>query len=66
MKFTLNKTDKNISSARRGYLSFDRGKVQTPCFMPVGTYGTVKGMTPEDIKNIGAEIILGNTFHLML
>jgi len=66
MKFTLNKTDKQIKSARRGQLDFERGSVQTPCFMPVGTYGTVKGMTPEDVKATGAEIILGNTFHLML
>ncbi|MCF6287648.1 MAG: tRNA guanosine(34) transglycosylase Tgt [Proteobacteria bacterium] len=66
MKFTLNKTDKNISAARRGQLQFSRGTVETPCFMPVGTYGTVKGMTPEDVQATGAEIILGNTFHLML
>ncbi len=52
--------------ARRGRLSFPRGTVETPAFMPVGTYGTVKGMLPRDIKDIGAEIILGNTFHLML
>lgn len=52
--------------ARRGELNFPRGKVQTPAFMPVGTYGTVKGMLPRDIESIGAEIILGNTFHLML
>ena len=52
--------------ARRGQLVFDRGVVQTPAFMPVGTYGTVKAMTPEEIRAIGAEIILGNTFHLML
>lgn len=52
--------------ARRGELNFPRGKVQTPAFMPVGTYGTVKGMLPRDIHEIGAEIILGNTFHLML
>jgi queuine tRNA-ribosyltransferase len=52
--------------ARRGTLHFPRGKVQTPAFMPVGTYGTVKGMLPRDIAGIGAEIILGNTFHLML
>ena len=51
---------------RRGTLTFDRGTVETPCFMPVGTYGTVKAMSPEEIKGIGAEIILGNTFHLML
>ena len=66
MDFNLSKTDSKISAARRGQLSFDRGTVETPCFMPVGTYGTVKGMTPEDIKATGAEIILGNTFHLML
>jgi queuine tRNA-ribosyltransferase len=52
--------------ARRGRLSFPRGTVETPCFMPVGTYGTVKGMLPRDIEATGAEIILGNTFHLML
>jgi queuine tRNA-ribosyltransferase len=53
-------------AARRGTLSFPRGDIQTPAFMPVGTYGTVKGMLPRDIESIGAEIILGNTFHLML
>lgn len=52
--------------ARRGRLTFPRGIVETPCFMPVGTYGTVKGMLPRDIEEIGAQIILGNTFHLML
>ena len=52
--------------ARRGRLTFPRGTIETPCFMPVGTYGTVKGMTPKDIADTGAEIILGNTFHLML
>ena len=52
--------------ARRGEMTFARGKVQTPAFMPVGTYGTVKAMTPEELREIGAEIILGNTFHLML
>ena len=52
--------------ARRGQLTFSRGSVQTPAFMPVGTYGTVKGMLPRDISAIGAEIILGNTFHLWL
>jgi len=52
--------------ARRGRLTFPRGSVETPCFMPVGTYGTVKGMLPRDIEATGAEIILGNTFHLML
>ena len=63
MSFTLHNTD---GRARRGTLSFPRGDVQTPAFMPVGTYGTVKGMTPRDLEDIGAEIILGNTFHLML
>ncbi len=52
--------------ARRGRLTFTRGTIETPAFMPVGTYGTVKGMTPEELEGIGAEIILGNTFHLML
>ena len=63
MKFEQLATD---GKARRGRLTFPRGTVETPCFMPVGTYGTVKGMLPRDIKEIGAEIILGNTFHLML
>ncbi|MCB1855482.1 MAG: tRNA guanosine(34) transglycosylase Tgt [Halieaceae bacterium] len=53
-------------AARRGRLTFPRGTVETPAFMPVGTYGTVKGMLPRDIRGIGAEIILGNTFHLWL
>ena len=53
-------------AARRGRLHFDRGTVETPAFMPVGTYGTVKGMLPRDIAELGAEIILGNTFHLWL
>ncbi len=52
--------------ARRARLTFPRGTVETPAFMPVGTYGTVKGMTPKDIEATGAQIILGNTFHLML
>lgn len=52
--------------ARRGRLTFPRGVVDTPAFMPVGTYGTVKGMLPRDIEATGAQIILGNTFHLML
>lgn len=63
MQFEQLATD---GKARRGRLTFPRGTVETPCFMPVGTYGTVKGMLPRDIKEIGAEIILGNTFHLML
>ena len=56
----------NDGLARRGRLIFDRGIVDTPAFMPVGTYGTVKAMTPEGVKASGAQIILGNTFHLML
>ena len=48
-------------NARRGQLRFPRGTVETPAFMPVGTYGTVKGMLPRDIREIGAEIVLGNT-----
>lgn len=52
--------------ARRGRLTLAHGDVETPAFMPVGTYGTVKGMLPRDIEAIGAHIILGNTFHLWL
>lgn len=63
MNFELLHTD---GAARRGQLRFARGTVNTPAFMPVGTYGTVKAMTPEELREIGAEIILGNTFHLML
>lgn len=63
MNFNLLKTD---GLARRGQLIFDRGTVETPAFMPVGTYGTVKGLTPEEVQESGAEILLGNTFHLML
>jgi queuine tRNA-ribosyltransferase len=63
MKFTL---DKCAGKARRGRLEFVRGTVETPAFMPVGTYGTVKAMTPEELLETGAQIILGNTFHLML
>jgi queuine tRNA-ribosyltransferase len=63
MKFELLARD---GAARRGRMTFARGTVETPAFMPVGTYGTVKGMLPRDIGSSGAEIILGNTFHLML
>ncbi len=52
--------------ARRGRLHFARGTVETPAFMPVGTYGTVKAMTPEELRAVGSEIVLANTFHLML
>ncbi len=63
MKFTVSHRD---NFARRGEIELPRGRIQTPAFMPVGTYGTVKGMLPRDIAEIGAEIILGNTFHLWL
>ncbi len=63
MKFELDNTE---GFARRGRLVFDRGTVETPAFMPVGTYGTVKAMTPEELQDLGAQIVLGNTFHLML
>ncbi|MFT6269432.1 MAG: queuine tRNA-ribosyltransferase [Alphaproteobacteria bacterium] len=63
MKFSLLNTD---GLARRGQIEFDRGVIETPAFMPVGTYGTVKGMTPEELAETGAHICLGNTFHLML
>lgn len=63
MQFDLLKTD---GQARRGRLIFPRGVVETPAFMPVGTYGTVKAMTTEEVKATGAQILLGNTFHLML
>lgn len=63
MEFEIQTTSGN---ARRGRLRFPRGNVETPAFMPVGTYGTVKGMTPADIQATGAHILLGNTFHLML
>ncbi|UYZ67695.1 tRNA guanosine(34) transglycosylase Tgt [Moraxella bovis] len=65
MKFTLHKTDTK-TRARRGTVHLAHGDVATPAFMPVGTYGTVKGMLPRDIHAIGADIILGNTFHLWL
>ncbi|MGY0556450.1 MULTISPECIES: tRNA guanosine(34) transglycosylase Tgt [unclassified Lysobacter] len=63
MSFELLGTD---GAARRGRLDFPRGTVETPAFMPVGTYGTVKGVFPDDIHGLGAQIILGNTFHLYL
>lgn len=63
MNFSISATD---GSARRGQLQFERGEVETPAFMPVGTYGTVKAMTPEEVRQTGADILLGNTFHLML
>jgi queuine tRNA-ribosyltransferase len=63
MKFELIASD---GGARRGRMIFDRGVVDTPVFMPVGTSGTVKTMTPEELRDVGTEMVLGNTFHLML
>jgi queuine tRNA-ribosyltransferase len=63
MKYTVHATD---GAARRGTLTFARGTVETPAFMPVGTYGSVKAVLPEQVRALGAEIILGNTFHLFL
>lgn len=63
MKFELLSTDQK---ARRGRLTFPRGMIETPIFMPVGTYGTVKAVTTQDLETLKAQIILGNTFHLML
>jgi queuine tRNA-ribosyltransferase len=63
LKFTLTHRD---GAARRGVLELTRGRVDTPAFMPVGTYGSVKAMSPEELEQIGAQIVLGNTFHLWL
>ena len=63
MKFDVQHTS---GMARTGVLTFRRGQVETPAFMPVGTYGSVKSVTPEEVRDSGAGIILGNTFHLML
>lgn len=63
MQFTVDAVDR---SARTGVLKMDRGIVHTPAFMPVGTTGTVKAMSPEELEEIGAEIILSNTYHLYL
>lgn len=63
MQFQVSTQD---GEARRGSLRFTRGEVQTPAFMPCGTYGTVKAMNPQQLLETGAEIVLGNTFHLML
>jgi queuine tRNA-ribosyltransferase len=63
MKFTLQSRD---GAARQGLLELTHGHVATPAFMPVGTYGTVKAMSPEELRTLGAGIVLGNTFHLWL
>ena len=61
MQFSITATD---AAARRGTLALAHGTVDTPAFMPVGTYGTVKAMSPAELTEIGAQIVLGNTFHL--
>ncbi|MSQ62754.1 MAG: tRNA guanosine(34) transglycosylase Tgt [Betaproteobacteria bacterium] len=63
MKFSVTHRD---GAARRGVLDLAHGRVDTPAFMPVGTYGTVKAMSPEELAGLGAQIVLGNTFHLWL
>ena len=63
MKFELLNTD---NKARLGIMNFARGNVDTPAFMPVGTYGAVKAMTVDELKEVGAQIILGNAFHLSI
>jgi len=63
LQFALHKTE---GHARRGTLTLNHGVVQTPIFMPVGTYGTVKGVMPKSLEEMGAQIILGNTFHLWM
>ena len=63
LKYELLTTD---GLARRGRMTLNHGVVETPIFMPVGTYGAVKAMSPAELKDIGAQIILGNTFHLWL
>jgi queuine tRNA-ribosyltransferase len=67
LEFTLLKTDTSgLSHARRGRLTLNHGTIETPIFMPVGTYGSVKAMDPNELKQVGSQIILGNTFHLWL
>ena len=63
MQFELQAND---GAARAGRLTLAHGVVETPIFMPVGTYGTVKAMCPEELTDLGAQIVLGNTYHLML
>jgi queuine tRNA-ribosyltransferase len=67
LEFTLLKKDTSgLSHARRGRLKLNHGSIETPIFMPVGTYGSVKAMDPIELKEVGSQIILGNTFHLWL
>ena len=61
--FTISATD---GAARTGTIAMQRGEIRTPAFMPVGTAGTVKAMRPEEVRSSGTDIILGNTYHLML
>ena len=63
MQFSVHATD---GAARAGTLQLRHGRVDTPTFMPVGTYGTVKAMSPEELRGLGAQVVLGNTFHLWL
>ena len=63
MTFTVTHT---AAAARRGILELAHGRVDTPAFMPVGTHGTVKAMSPDELAASGAQIVLGNTFHLWL
>src|SRR5512139_2111787 len=62
-RFDIHATD---GSARTGTIAMQRGEIRTPAFMPVGTAATVKAMKPQDVRASGADIILGNTYHLML
>jgi len=57
---------KTHNKSRRGIVTTAHGKIQTPAFMPVGTYGSIKAMLPEQVSETGADIILSNTYHLML
>jgi len=65
LNFTVQSTDSG-SSARTGILKTDHGSIETPVFMPVGTVGAVKTMAPHELKYIGSQVILGNTYHLYL
>ena len=60
------KIEATCAKARKGVIKTAHGEIRTPAFMPVGTLGSVKAMKPEDVANTGADIILGNTYHLML
>ena len=66
LQFDLLSTHGPEGKARRGRMTLNHGVVETPIFMPVGTYGTVKGVMPRSLHDMGAQIILGNTFHLWM